>query len=88
MPAVTESTEVGRLVMTAAAERFARVPLEVSNRGPNIIATDADLGTAIKGSPVGAFLNSPTGPRSISRGILDDGKVFRRPPSWCCRMRG
>ena len=54
----TGSAEVGRSVMTAAAERFTRVSLELGNKGPNIIAADADLDAAIDGSLVGAFLNS------------------------------
>ena len=54
----TGSSEAGRSVMVAAAERFARVSLELGNKGPNIIAADADLDAAIDGSLVGAFLNS------------------------------
>lgn len=54
----TGSSEAGRSVMVAAAEQLARVSLELGNKGPNIIAADADLDAAIDGSLVGAFLNS------------------------------
>jgi acyl-CoA reductase-like NAD-dependent aldehyde dehydrogenase len=54
----TCSAEGGRSVIVAAAERLARVSLELGNKGPNIIAADAELDAAIDGSLVGAFLNS------------------------------
>ena len=53
----TGSSEAGRSVMVAAAEQLARVSLELGNKGPNIIAADADLDAADRRS-LGAFLNS------------------------------
>lgn len=54
--AFTGSTEVGRKVMTAAAEsNLKRVSLELGGKSPNVIFADADLGKAIKGALWAAF---------------------------------
>ncbi|MBW3588128.1 MAG: aldehyde dehydrogenase family protein [Actinobacteria bacterium] len=56
--AFTGSTEVGREIMRNAAESLKRVTLELGGKSPNIVFSDADLGTAANMSMYGVFLNS------------------------------
>ncbi|CAL1265893.1 unnamed protein product [Larinioides sclopetarius] len=56
--AFTGSTEVGQIVMEAAAKsNLKRVTLELGGKSPNIIFKDADLDNAIQSSHVGLFFN-------------------------------
>jgi aldehyde dehydrogenase (NAD+) len=56
--AFTGSTEVGRLIMTAAAQtNLKRVTLELGGKSPNIIFDDADLDAAVEGAHLGIFVN-------------------------------
>jgi aldehyde dehydrogenase (NAD+) len=56
--AFTGSTEVGKLIMQAAAKsNLKRVTLELGGKSPNIVFADADLGAAVEGSHVGLFFN-------------------------------
>ena len=56
--AFTGSTEVGRLVMQAAAKsNLKRVTLELGGKSPNIVFADADLDAAIEGAFFGLFFN-------------------------------
>jgi aldehyde dehydrogenase (NAD+) len=56
--AFTGSTEVGRLIMEAAAQtNLKRVTLELGGKSPNIVFADADLDEAIEGSHFGLFFN-------------------------------
>jgi aldehyde dehydrogenase (NAD+) len=56
--AFTGSTEVGRLIMTAAAQsNLKRVTLELGGKSPNIIFEDADLDAAVEGAHMGVFVN-------------------------------
>jgi aldehyde dehydrogenase (NAD+)/phenylacetaldehyde dehydrogenase len=55
--AFTGSTDVGRLIMTAAAADVKPIHLELGGKSPNIVFADADLGAAIHGAAVGIFLN-------------------------------
>ncbi len=56
--AFTGSTEVGRLIMTAAAQsNLKRVTLELGGKSPNIIFADADLDAAVEGAHLGIFVN-------------------------------
>jgi aldehyde dehydrogenase (NAD+) len=56
--AFTGSTEVGKLVMQAAARsNLKRVTLELGGKSPNIIFADADMDAAIEGAHVGLFFN-------------------------------
>ncbi len=55
--AFTGSTEVGKSIMHKAAERMARVSLELGGKSPNIICADANLKRAISGSMLGIFMN-------------------------------
>jgi len=54
----TGSTEVGRLVMAAAAPTTKRLTLELGGKSPNIIFADADLDAAVLTSMRAAFGHS------------------------------
>ena len=56
--AFTGSTEVGRLVMEAAAQsNLKRVTLELGGKSPNIVFADADMEQAIEGAHFALFFN-------------------------------
>jgi len=56
--AFTGSTEVGHLVMEAAAQsNLKRVTLELGGKSPNIVFADADMNAAIEGSHFALFFN-------------------------------
>ena len=56
--AFTGSTEVGQLIMKAAAEtNLKRVTLELGGKSPNIVFADADLDAAVEGAYFGLFFN-------------------------------
>jgi aldehyde dehydrogenase (NAD+) len=54
----TGSTVTGRAILTAAAETFKRVTLELGGKGPQIFLADADLATAIPIALASGFVNS------------------------------
>ena len=51
----TGSTDVGRLLLKAAAGNLKRVSLELGGKSPNIVFADADLEAALKGVFMGIF---------------------------------
>jgi len=55
--AFTGSTEVGKLIVHAAAGNLKKVSLELGGKSPNIVLADADLDTAIPGSANAIFFN-------------------------------
>jgi aldehyde dehydrogenase (NAD+) len=56
--AFTGSTEVGRLVMEAAAKSNLKpVTLELGGKSPNIVFADVDLDEAVEGAHMGIFAN-------------------------------
>jgi aldehyde dehydrogenase (NAD+) len=56
--AFTGSTEVGHLIMQAAAEtNLKRVTLELGGKSPNIVFADADMDAAVEGSHFALFFN-------------------------------
>ena len=55
--AFTGSTEVGKLIVKAAANDLKKVSLELGGKSPNIIFEDADLETAIPGAASAIFFN-------------------------------
>ena len=55
--AFTGSTEVGKLIVKAAAQDLKKVSLELGGKSPNIIFGDADLETAIPGAASAIFFN-------------------------------
>ncbi|HMN79756.1 MAG TPA: aldehyde dehydrogenase family protein [Burkholderiaceae bacterium] len=56
--AFTGSTEVGKLIVQAAAGNLKKVSLELGGKSPNIVLADADLDAAIAGSANAIFFNS------------------------------
>src|SRR6202795_2837754 len=55
--AFTGSTEVGKLIVQAAAGNLKKVSLELGGKSPNIVFADADLETAIPGAASAIFFN-------------------------------
>lgn len=53
----TGSTEVGKSIMRTAADRMARVSMELGGKSPNIICADANLKRAVSGAMLGIFIN-------------------------------
>ncbi len=56
--AFTGSTEVGRMIATAAASTIKRVTLELGGKSPNIVFADADLEAAAAAAPMAVFGNA------------------------------
>ncbi|MDX5420140.1 MAG: aldehyde dehydrogenase [Hymenobacteraceae bacterium] len=54
----TGSTQVGRVVMKAAAEHLTPVTLELGGKSPAIVAEDADLGLTARRVAWGKFMNA------------------------------
>jgi phenylacetaldehyde dehydrogenase len=55
--AFTGSTEVGKLIVKAAAGNLKKVTLELGGKSPNIVLKDADLDIAIPGAANAIFFN-------------------------------
>jgi phenylacetaldehyde dehydrogenase len=55
--AFTGSTEVGKLIVHAAAGNLKKVSLELGGKSPNVVFKDADLDTAIPGAASAIFFN-------------------------------
>jgi phenylacetaldehyde dehydrogenase len=55
--AFTGSTEVGKLIVKAAAGNLKKVTLELGGKSPNVVYADADLDVAIAGAANGIFFN-------------------------------
>jgi phenylacetaldehyde dehydrogenase len=75
--AFTGSTEVGKLIVKAAANDLKRVTLELGGKSPNVVFADADLETAIPGAANAIFFNHGqcccAGSRLyIEHGVYDD----------------
>jgi aldehyde dehydrogenase (NAD+) len=76
--AFTGSTEVGRLIMTAAAQsNLKRVTLELGGKSPNIIFADADLEAAVEGAHMGIFVNQGQSCCAGSRVFVEE-KIYRQ----------
>jgi aldehyde dehydrogenase (NAD+) len=58
MVSFTGSTATGRAITHAAADRIARVALELGGKSANVILSDADVTRAVKVGVGNAFLNS------------------------------
>jgi phenylacetaldehyde dehydrogenase len=56
--AFTGSTEVGKLIVKAAAGNLKRLTLELGGKSPAIVFPDADLSKAIPGAAMGIFFNT------------------------------
>ena len=55
--AFTGSTEVGKLIVQAAAGNLKKVTLELGGKSPNIVFADADLSSAVPGAASAIFFN-------------------------------
>src|SRR5256884_6828960 len=55
--AFTGSTEVGKMILQAAAGNLKKVSLELGGKAPNIVLRDADLESAIPGAANAIFFN-------------------------------
>jgi phenylacetaldehyde dehydrogenase len=55
--AFTGSTEVGKLILQAAAGNLKKVTLELGGKSPNVVFADSDISSAIKGSASAIFFN-------------------------------
>jgi betaine-aldehyde dehydrogenase len=58
MVSFTGSTRVGTRVMALAAERAARVHLELGGKAPFVVLEDADLDAAVHGAVAGSLINT------------------------------
>jgi len=76
--AFTGSTEVGHLIMEAAAKsNLKRVTLELGGKSPNIICADTDLDEAVEGAHFGLFFNHGQCCCAGSRVFVED-KIYDR----------
>jgi aldehyde dehydrogenase (NAD+) len=74
--AFTGSTEVGHLIMKAAAEtNLKRVTLELGGKSPNVIFADADMEQAVEGSHFALFFNQGQCCCAGSRAFVEE-KVY------------
>jgi len=73
--AFTGSTEVGKLIVHAAAGNLKKVTLELGGKSPNIIMADADLDVAIPGAASAIFFNQGQCCCAGSRLYIDE-KVY------------
>ncbi len=74
--AFTGSTEVGKLIVKAAAGNLKKVTLELGGKSPNIILSDMDVSTAVAGASNAIFFNQgevcSAGSRLyVQKGIFD-----------------
>src|SRR5260221_12424641 len=75
--AFTGSTEVGKLIVQAAAGNLKKVSLELGGKSPNIVLKDMDLETAIAGASFAIFFNHGQCCSAGSRLYVEKG-VFDR----------
>lgn len=73
--AFTGSTEVGRIIVKAAAKDLRKVSLELGGKSPNIVLSDANLETAIPGAASAIFFNHGQCCAAGSR-LYADKKIF------------
>jgi phenylacetaldehyde dehydrogenase len=91
--AFTGSTEVGRLIVRAAAGNLKKVTLELGGKSPQVLYKDADMDVAIPGAANGIFFNQGqccnAGSRlyierdvfdDVVQGISDEAKKIRLGP--------
>jgi betaine-aldehyde dehydrogenase len=76
--AFTGSTEVGRSIMTAAANtNLKKVTLEMGGKSPNIFFADSDFEAAVEGALFGCFINQGEVCSAGSRILVQD-KIYDR----------
>jgi acyl-CoA reductase-like NAD-dependent aldehyde dehydrogenase len=70
--AFTGSTATGKAIAAVAADRLARVSLELGGKSPNIVFADADLDDAVNGVLAGVFAASGQTCMAGSRVLVQD----------------
>jgi phenylacetaldehyde dehydrogenase len=75
--AFTGSTEVGKLILAAAAGNLKKVSLELGGKSPNIVLQDADVDAAIPAAANAIFFNQGQTCTAGSR-LYVDHKIFDR----------
>jgi phenylacetaldehyde dehydrogenase len=75
--AFTGSTEVGRMIVNAAAGNLKKVSLELGGKSPNVIFKDADLDKAIPSAGTAIFFNNGQACSAGSR-LYVESSVFDR----------
>src|SRR5437588_8094173 len=74
--AFTGSTEVGHLIMRAAADtNLKRVTLELGGKSPNIVFADADMDEAIEGAHFALFFNKEQCCCAVSRLTVEEMEI-------------
>lgn len=73
--AFTDSTEMGKTIMSVAADTIKRVTLELGGKSANVIFSNADLGKAAASAPFAVFENAGQGCCARSR-ILVENEVY------------
>jgi betaine-aldehyde dehydrogenase len=68
----TGSSAIGRRVMALAADRVARVTLELGGSDPMIVCADADLDRAVAGAVSGRYYNSGQVCTAVKRLLVQD----------------
>ena len=82
--AFTGSTEVGKLILQAAAGNLKKVSLELGGKSPNVVFGDGDVKSAIAGSASAIFFNQ--GQTLLRRLPAVCGEEhLRRSGRWCLR---
>jgi acyl-CoA reductase-like NAD-dependent aldehyde dehydrogenase len=83
--AFTGSTEVGKLIVKAAAGNLKKVTLELGGKSPAIVFPDADLERAIPGTAMGIFFNQGQTCCAGSR-LFAHQKVFDQVVDGICNV--
>lgn len=73
--AFTGSTPVGKLIMKSAADRMARVTLELGGSDPMLILADGDVDKAISAASMGRFFNCGQACLAIKR-VYAEASVY------------
>jgi acyl-CoA reductase-like NAD-dependent aldehyde dehydrogenase len=86
--AFTGSVEVGRKIAAACAETLTPVSLELGGKDPLIVASDADLDSAVEGAVFGGFLNAGQTCISIERAYVVEDRYEQFVDLLVERLRG
>ncbi|MEM9416277.1 MAG: aldehyde dehydrogenase family protein [Planctomycetota bacterium] len=70
--AFTGSTEVGKLIIKAAAGNLKKVTLELGGKSPNVVYKDADMDAAVAGAASAIFFNQGQVCSAGSRLFIED----------------
>jgi acyl-CoA reductase-like NAD-dependent aldehyde dehydrogenase len=76
--AFTGSTEVGKGILRTAADRVAKVTMELGGKSANIVFADANLDDAVRGAANGIFYGKGEICAAGSRLLVERGDLLRR----------